>query len=68
MEATKTFAIGSVVKIVGCSVCPNVVGRTATILSENDQGQFSLKFGRGRPQKDRPKFFDVNDLVLTSEA
>ena len=68
MEATRTFALGSAVTVVKCSACPDAVGKTAKIQSENDDGQFQLNFGRGRPQKDRPKFFAADELALVSET
>lgn len=68
METTQTFALGSAVKVVRCEICPGVVGRVANIKAEADDGRFQLNFGRGRPQRMRPEFFNADDLELVNNS
>jgi hypothetical protein len=64
METTQTFVVGSMVKVVRCQACPSVVGRAAKFvgLDAADEEYAVLSFGRGRPQRNRPKRFPVDDL------
>ncbi len=68
METAQTFAPGSTVKIVSCHECPQIVGRVVTVKSESSEGLFTLKFGRGRPQKDRPELFRSNQIELVTDG
>lgn len=68
METTQTFALGSTVKIVSCFSCPEIIGKIVTIKSENSEGLFSLKFGRGRPNANRPQFFSPSDIELVNDS
>lgn len=58
--------IGSRVKIVKCDVCPKVVGKIAKVKAVWENGSVELQFGRGRPQKDRPTAYSVNDLDMVN--
>lgn len=63
METTQTqFANGDFVRVVRCDNCEKLVGKVATIKSVEENGRVRLSFGRGRPCKGQPEFFDVNDL------
>jgi hypothetical protein len=59
--------IGNRVRIVRCAHCPAVVGKEATITDfrvEMCDTYACLRFGRGRPMKDRPKSIKMDDLSL----
>lgn len=59
--------VGDKVQITKCSVCPKVVGKTAKITGfTTDPGYNAaeLNFGRGRPQLNRPKAVNVDDISL----
>jgi hypothetical protein len=63
--------IGDLVQINRCEVCPAVVGKIVPIedilydLQEITKPQaVELGFGRGRPQKNRPKQFPVGDVSV----
>lgn len=64
--------IGDKVKIVKCEVCPKVVGKVAKVtmiaITEGPDGGdcVEVKFGKGRPQKNRPNEFFVNEVVLVT--
>jgi len=60
--------IGDVVRVVKCDVCPDVVGKTATVKSFSDNGTVELKFGRGRPPKDRPSLYNVKDVCAVDNS
>ncbi len=59
--------IGDKVKVLRCDKCEAVVNRVVRIKGTNDNGMFRLDFGRGRPNKGRPEYFDENDLELVEE-
>lgn len=58
---------GKTVKVVRCDLCPNVVGKLATVKDVGENGA-RLSFGRGRPQKNRPEFFNTQDLEVVNAA
>jgi len=63
--------IGDKVRIVKCDVCPKVVDKVGTIteLIEDDEGAcFKIKFGKGRPQLNRPSVFAYEDLISVEGA
>ncbi len=68
METTQTFAPGSTVKIISCNACPELIGKIVTVKSENSEGLFALKFGRGRPNSNRPAFFRSNEIELVNDG
>ena len=68
--------IGDKVRITKCDVCPKVIGKVVTIvnLETEDEDKHCLdvvsvdvKFGRGRPRKDRPTTYVINDVCLSEE-
>ncbi len=68
--------IGDKVRIVKCNVCPKVINKTAKVTkitivycdkSNAGVDGVEVKFGRGRPQKDRPNTFLCDDVALVKE-
>jgi hypothetical protein len=54
---------GDVVTVISCSVCEAVQGLTATVKEVNEAGdKVRLSFGKGRPQRNRPEWFEVSGL------
>lgn len=59
---------GDKVRITKCDVCPKVVGKMGTVIKLNTEvSSVEVKFGKGRPQKNRPNTFACNDVVLIEE-
>ncbi|UCG02457.1 MAG: hypothetical protein JSW11_00395 [Candidatus Heimdallarchaeota archaeon] len=58
--------VGDTVKINRCEVCPKVVGKTVKVVEVGENG-IVVSFGRGRPQKDRPRAFSFNDVSLVDQ-
>lgn len=59
------FFIGSNVTVNKCDACPAIVGKIAKIVgftSEPGYNAAKLKFGRGRPQSNRPSFIRIDDI------
>jgi hypothetical protein len=67
MSVTQTFAIGSRVKVVNCGSCSAVVGKIASVRDVSEDGRIRLNFGRGRPSRNRPEFFNASDLELVED-
>lgn len=60
--------IGDRIQIVKCGACPKVVGKTGVITKFYEEGSsVEVKFGRGRPQKNRPNVFVIDDVSLIME-
>lgn len=66
--------IGDKIRVVKCDVCPKVVGKTGKItkiiLSETqteEKDVIMIKFGRGRPQLNRPDVYSYDSVVLIEE-
>jgi len=66
--------IGDTIKVTKCDACPKVVGKTAKVVqtvTKEDAcggGDFvELRFGRGRPQLNRPTSFSIDDVELVVE-
>lgn len=75
--------IGDKVRIVKCDVCPKIVNKTAeiteimAIIKGSSLGEYSsvtkgkerirVKFGKGRPQLNRPNTFACEDITLVEE-
>jgi len=59
-----SFDVGTRVRVVRCEVCPAVVDKTAVVKSVTEDNKVCLNFGRGRPSKDRPMFFNAEDLAI----
>lgn len=60
------LANGDVVRVVRCGQCDKLVGKMATVKSIREDGMCQLSFGRGRPNKNRPEFFNITDLETIS--
>ena len=75
--------IGDQIRIVKCGACPKVIGKVATIIKVNtidgditfgnaehcqDISSVEVKFGRGRPQKDRPATYNIDEVCLMDET
>lgn len=59
------FSVGSNVTVNKCDACPAIVGKTAKVVgftSEPGYDAAKLKFGRGRPQSNRPSFINIDDI------
>ena len=63
--------IGDTVKITKCAVCPKVVGKVGrvvqTVTGADTCGgppSVEVRFGRGRPQLNRPSVFGMDDVEL----
>ena len=63
--------IGDTVKITKCDVCSKVVGKMGRVVqtvtgADTGGGPSSIevKFGRGRPQLNRPSVFAMDDVEL----
>ena len=62
--------IGDKVQIVKCAVCPKVVGKTGIVVgmtTSNDSVEADtvvVKFGKGRPTKNRPEVFSQDEVEL----
>ena len=60
---------GDVITVVSCSSCEAVVGMHGRIKEVNENGDKArISFGKGRPQRNRPEWFDVSGLRLETEA
>ncbi len=59
--------IGDKVRVTKCDKCPKVVGKFATIVKMDVVGEAAVKFGRGRPQLNRPTIFVIDHLELVKE-
>jgi len=60
--------IGNKVRITKCDVCPKVVGKMGRITKLNTEvSSVEVKFGKGRPQKNRPNIFACSDVTLIEE-
>lgn len=63
--------IDDTVKIMKCDVCSKIIGKVGTITKLNTEGQdisfVEVKFGKGRPQKNRPTLFSVDDVELVGD-
>jgi len=62
----KKFSVGDNVLVESCSQCPDVVGKTGTVKGFNESCGIQVNFGRGRPQKNRPEYFSVDQLKVIS--
>ena len=72
--------IGDRVRNVKCDVCPKAVGKIGKIVklntreldvasvSDTEISSVELKFGKGRPQLNRPSVFACEDLVLVEDV
>jgi len=59
---------GDAVTVISCSICEAVQGLTATVKEVNETGdKVRLSFGKGRPQRNRPEWFDISGLQLSTE-
>lgn len=57
--------VGDKVRIVKCDVCEKVVGKVGTITKVNSEvSSIDVKFGKGRPQLNRPSVFACCDVAL----
>ena len=54
---------GNNVRIVKCDVCPKVIGKTVKVVEVKDDNSVVVKYGKGRPQLNRPSIFSVEDVV-----
>lgn len=62
--------VGDTVRIVSCNECPKAVGKTARVVDITDElgpDTVKVKFGRGRPQSNRPNDFVPGDVCLVKE-
>jgi hypothetical protein len=60
--------VGDMVTVNRCDECPSLVGKVFVVKGFSDTKMgVSFKYGRGRPQKNRPEFISVNDLSLTDK-
>lgn len=62
--------VGDTVRIVNCNECPKAVGKMAQVVDITDllgPETVKVKFGRGRPQRDRPNDFVPGDVSLVTE-
>ena len=60
--------VGDQVQVVRCDVCSKVVNKIGVVLGIVDT-TVEIKFGRGRPELNRPKNFAMDDLaVLEKES
>lgn len=46
-----------------CDECPAIVGKVAKVVGIAPN-RIMLNFGRGRPQKNRPVFFPIEDVSI----
>lgn len=59
---TNQLAVGSLVKIINCSQCTDLIGKVVSVKSVEEDGRVRLSFGRGRPRKGQPEFFSQDDV------
>ncbi len=57
---------GDRVRITRCEQCGRLVGKIAIVKNVSSEGLCQLNLGRGRPSKDRPEFFAVDNLERLS--
>ena len=60
---------GDTVTVISCPVCEAVQGLTATVKEANETGdKVRLSFGKGRPQRNRPEWFEVSGLRISGPS
>lgn len=60
--------IGDKIQVVKCDVCPKVVGKVGTVTKVNlEVSSINVKFGKGRPQLNRPSVFAIADVVILDD-
>jgi len=59
--------VGQKVEVVSCSLCQKAVGKMGVIKEVTDSG-YRVSFGKGRPQKNRPEFFNEDMLSPVEEV
>lgn len=64
-EAIFNFNVGDNVRVVSCEKCPLIVDKVGTVKEITENG-IRVSFGKGRPPKGRPEFFNFTDLSLVN--
>ena len=61
--------VGEMVTVDKCDECPSLVGKVFIVKGlSDDERSVSFKYGRGRPQKNRPEFICIDDVSLTDKS
>ncbi len=60
---------GDTVFVISCAACPSVALRNAIVKEVDEVGSMvRLSFGKGRPQKGRPEWYNISDLRIVNPS